>query len=338
MSILQHILIATWRVTQQMAPFMLFGFLMAGLVSVFLSPATVQRHLGKRNVLQTIKAALFGVPIPLCSCSVVPVSASLYRQGAGKGATLSFLASTPQTGVDSIAVTWSLLGPLFAFFRVLIAFISGITAGVGIDLWDKTRSVTPTGPVTCASTTEKKGGRLTRIFRYGFVTLPADIGRAMLIGLLLSGMLTALIPDGYFSDKLGPGFLSMLVMMAVGVPLYICSSASVPIAYGFIRAGISPGAALVFLVTGPATNAATLAMITRLLGRRAIIVYLTTITVVALLAGLLMDAVIGRYELPTVIAAHAHNGSTLLPSLAAVVLLLVLAPSLKRFFPSQRRT
>ena len=146
---MQHLvklLSETWLVTQQMAPYLLFGFLMAGLLSVCVSPATIERHLGKPGLWQTVKAALLGVPLPLCSCSVVPVSASLYRHGASKGATLSFLASTPQTGVDSIAVTWSLLGPVFVLFRVISAFVSGILAGCGVELHPRATPETPPEP------------------------------------------------------------------------------------------------------------------------------------------------------------------------------------------------
>ena len=326
-----EIIAETWTVTQQMAPYLLFGFLMAGILSVFVSPALVEEHLGRRGLRQTIKAALLGVPLPLCSCSVVPISASLYRHGAGKGATLSFLASTPQTGVDSIAVTWSLLGPVFVIFRVIAAFISGILAGCGVELMTphEDNSSSAQEEDCCCCEDKKSSGRITRIARYGFITLPTDIGRAMLFGMLLSGLISSIIPESFFADKLGSGFISMVVMMLIGIPIYTCSSGSVPIAFGLIRAGLSPGAALVFLVTGPATNAATIATITKMLGKRAAIIYLTCICATALGAGLVLNLIMSESVISSVSDACKHTPSQgIFPAIMAIVLIAILVPSL----------
>lgn len=324
-----------WTATNQMAPYLLLGFLLAGVLSVYVSPETVERHLGRRGWRQVVKAALIGVPLPLCSCSVVPVAASLHRHGAGKGATLSFLASTPQTGVDSIAVTWSLLGPVFAVFRIGVAFVSGVLSGLGAE-WlasDGGAAVPPAPRPAChGACCHGAAGRARwiRALQYGFVTLPADIGRALLLGLLVSGLLSALVPPNFFADRLGPGWVSMLIMMAVGIPIYVCSSGSVPVAYGLIHAGISPGAALVFLVTGPATNAATIATVVQLFGKRAAGVYLCCIAATALAAGWALDALPhGRAVQAAVAGCHDAAGPGGWSAAAAVLLLAVLAPALR---------
>jgi uncharacterized membrane protein YraQ (UPF0718 family) len=329
----------TWLVTCEMSPYLMLGFLVAGLLSVIISPSTVERHLGQPGLWQVIKASLLGVPLPLCSCSVVPVAASLYRHGATKGATLSFLASTPQTGIDSIAVTWSLLGPVVTLFRIVVAFISGILSGAGIQVGRKAaaddaerQSEKPTC-ACCAG--DQASPRILRALRYGFVTLPRDMGRAMFIGLVISGLLTALVPENYFADKLGPGVVSMLLMMVIGIPIYTCSSGSVPVALALVHAGVSPGAALVFLVTGPATNAATVATIAKVLGRRAIITYLACICLTALGAGLLLDSVMTAEALP-LHPSHAHEtGGVGLKAIWAILLLGVLAQG---FIPRRSAT
>ena len=332
MELLTRILSETWTVTQQMAPYLLFGFLMAGLLSVFVSEELVERHLGKRGMWQVCKAALFGVPLPLCSCSVIPVAASLRQHGASKGATVSFLASTPQTGVDSIMVTYSLLGPIFAVFRVVTAFVTGLLAGFLVEL------VTPAGKETpvereseeeaCCCEHGEKHGRLYRTLRHGFVVLPRDIGRAMLIGIVLSGVLSAFIPPNYFADKLGPGVLSIFVMMLVGIPLYVCSSGSVPIAFALMGLGVGPGAALAFLVAGPATNAATITTVWRFLGRRETVAYLAAIAICAMGAGLLLDRMMTTAG---VLETERHvHGMTAgrIELVSAIILLFVLLPSL----------
>jgi uncharacterized membrane protein YraQ (UPF0718 family) len=322
--------VESWSVVEEMAPYLLLGFLMAGVLSVIVSQEFVERHLGRRGLWQVIKAALLGVPLPLCSCGVIPVAVSLHRHGAGKGATLSFLASTPQTGLDSIMVTHALLGPVFVVFRIVTAFVSGIAAGVVVELRggraDGADGATPAPRCACCHGPQPHG-RVRRALAYGFLTLPREIGRAMLLGILISGLLSAVVPENFFADRLGTGLGAMLLLMLAGIPMYVCSAGSVPIALALIRMGISPGAALVFLVTGPATNAATIATVWKVLGRWSAGVYLATIAVSALAAGLVMDALVT----PTAVqaAAHVHAGhATPAKSIMAVILLVMLAPSL----------
>lgn len=325
MDAIVKVLVLAWDVTGRMAPYLLFGFLVAGLLSVWISPAWIERHLGGRGPRGVLLAALFGVPLPLCSCGVIPVAASLRRHGAGRGATAAFLLSTPQTGVDSLLVTWGMLGPVIAIFRPVAAFVSGTLCGLWVDrvCAGQPEPVFPAaGAESCASGGSARSWPV-RLLRHGFVVLPGDVYREVLIGLLVAGLLGALVPPSILGETAGSGWGAMLGMMALGIPLYVCSTASVPIALALIHAGISPGAALVFLITGPATNAATLAALVRLLGLRAAGVYLASLAVTALGAGFFLDGLLDHTGLRAVCDLDA-GGLTPGHHLAAVALLAVL--------------
>lgn len=326
---LKTIVIDFWATLSEMSPYLLFGFAVAGLLSVWINAERVERHLGGSGLKAVFKASLFGVPLPLCSCGVIPVSMSLHKHGASRGATISFLLSTPQTGVDSILVTYSLLGPIFAVFRPLAAFMTGLFGGCIVNAIenhnDQKESEEKTVCTDVCCSHEKKQNWLVRAFKHGFITLPSDIGRSMLVGLFIAALIAAMVPENYFADKLsgtGSNLLSMLVMMVLGIPVYVCATASVPIAVGLIHMGLSPGAAFVFLMTGPATNAATLATLASQVGKRTAIIFLLTVVVSSLAGGIILDAVfagnVGSLQ-------HCHE---MLPqwfkSLSAVVLLGVL--------------
>lgn len=326
LDVLKQIAIDFWSVFTEMSPYLLFGFFVAGLLSMLVSRKMVERHLGGGGVLPLFKAAIFGIPLPLCSCGVIPVSMSLHKQGAGKGATVSFLLSTPQTGVDSILVTYSLLGPVFAVFRPLVALVTGVLGGLLVNLFGQK----PADPAAVAAqagdcpTIPTWRKRFLEGMDYAFVTLPRDIGKPLLLGLVVAALISALTPDDFFADRLGRGLPAMLVMMAVGIPIYVCASASVPVAAALILKGLSPGAALVFLMTGPATNAAGLATIWKTLGRRTALLYLLTVAVCALGAGLLLDALVYNTEIKVI--THAHQMiPPLAQTLAAFALLALLA-------------
>jgi len=278
-----------------MAPYLLLGFAIAGLLAAFVSPETVERHLGSRGFKSVFKAALFGVPLPLCSCGVIPVAASLRKHGASRGATMAFLLSTPQTGVDSIMVTYALLGPIFAIFRPIAAFFTGLLGGGLTDKFDiGNDNGGKDSPPVCTDeccTTEKKRNWFIRTLYHGFVVLPRDLARPMLLGLLLAGVISAIVPDDFFAGALGTGVGGIFLMMLVGIPMYVCATASVPIAAALMLKGVSAGAALAFLIAGPATNAAAIATIWKVLGRRATFIYVGTVAVTAVVFGLLLDAI-----------------------------------------------
>ncbi len=344
---LRQLVVDFWATAAEMSPYLLFGFFVAGLLSLLVSRRMVERHLGGRGVWPLLKATLFGIPLPLCSCGVIPVSMSLRKHGASKGATVSFLLSTPQTGVDSILVTYSLLGPLFAVFRPLVALVTGMVGGVLVNLFgqsskdggQKTAHQGQGNPSAVTSDAQAKpaepanedanpvlswGQKLRDAMKYSFVTLPRDIGKPLLIGLAVAAAISAIVPDDFFAERLGRGLPAMLLMMAVGIPIYVCASASVPVAAALILKGLSPGAALVFLMTGPATNAAGLATIWNALGRRVAILYLLTVAGCALAAGLTLDLIVGRIDIAAM--SHAHEMiPPLVQNLSAILLLALLA-------------
>jgi hypothetical protein len=335
-----------WQVLGEMSPYLLLGFAIAGVLSVFLSARWVERHLGGRGWTQVVKAAGLGVPLPLCSCGVIPVSASLRKQGAGRGAVTSFLISTPQTGVDSILVTYSLLGPIYAIFRPLLALVSGVLGGVVAGLAggkDDIKQQPSTPPAAMAagdaccdaeddsareSTAEPRKSARSKTnwfdaIGYGFVTLPRDIGPTLLLGLVISAAITVLVPEDFFAGSLGTGLTGMLVMMALAIPVYVCATASVPIAAALVLRGASPGAALVFLMTGPATNAATVATIWKVMGHRTAIVYIASMVLCAFGGGLVLDWIV-----PGAQVRAAAMGGGMLPGwvrmASAIVLLGIL--------------
>ena len=312
LEMITHIIIETWMVTAQMAAWLLLGFFVAGLLSVFISPTWLERHLGGRGMAPVFKASLFGVPLPLCSCGVIPVAASLRQHGAGRSATTAFLLSTPQTGVDSILVTWTMLGPLFAIFRPVAALITGLLGGGLVQGLDPDPHRTAANGKSLAEAGEFSrpqglGPKMRAALDYGFVTLPGDIGRALLVGVLIAGILGGVVPADFLSGYLGSGALSIALMMIVGIPIYVCATASVPLAASFIFMGASPGAALAFLIAGPATNAATVTTVSRVLGRRTMIIYLATVAISAFGGGLLLDWLMPRaVEAIPLFSHHGH--------------------------------
>ncbi len=321
-SFISETIVEFWGVLTEMAPYLLFGFAVAGVLSVLISTRMVEKHLGGHGFWPVFKSSMLGVPLPLCSCGVIPVAASLRQHGASRGATVAFLLSTPQTGVDSIAVTFSLLGPVIAVFRPIAALVTGILGGLFVDLLAKKDGPDRFDSANMNSMTQndKQGSKLMNALRYGFVALPQDLGNALIVGLVIAGLISAAVPDDFFAGILGGGIVSMLVLMLVGIPVYVCATASVPIAAALIAKGISPGAALVFLITGPATNAAAITTIWRVLGKRTAFTYLGTIAVMALASGLLLDQIVGS-SVRTHVAHHTHS---MLPSWFGVASALLL--------------
>ena len=324
MEAVQAIIKGFWDVLSDMSPYLLFGFFVAGILSVLISPRMVERHLGGRGLWPVLKAAAFGVPLPLCSCGVIPVSASLRRHGASKGAATAFLLSTPQTGVDSIMVTYSLLGPVFAIFRPIAALVSGVIGGGLVAAGDDNGQGPADEPQQCDDVccAEDARGKAVKALQYGFGALPRDIGRSLLIGLVVASLISALIPPNYFASLLGGGVLAILILMALGIPVYVCATASIPVAYALIvNGGVSPGAAFAFLVTGPATNAATLAVVWRVLGKRTAVIYLATVAASAVAGGLILDQLVTAKNIQ---AGASHTMGWMLPGLVKTICAIAL--------------
>jgi hypothetical protein len=298
------ILAETWDLLLDASVYIVIGLLVGGMLKVFLSPGYVAAHLGPGRISSVVKAALLGIPLPLCSCGVLPAAASLKKQGASNGATTAFLISTPESGVDSIAISWVLLDPLMTVFRPVAAFITAMVAGIGENLLHPPRhsgggedvsspadDLRNTAAPTEVSRPPGIASRLQTGVRYALVDLWGDLAGSFFFGLLAAGLMAVLVPDDFFQAYLGGGLSSMLVMLVFGIPLYICATASTPIAAAFILKGVSPGAVLVFLLVGPATNIATITVLTRLLGKRSTALYLVSIAVVSVLCGLALDQV-----------------------------------------------
>jgi uncharacterized protein len=297
-----------FSIVLDMAPWLLFGFLMAGILHVFFPDGKINRLLGKSSTRSVIRAAMIGVPLPLCSCGVIPTGISIYKNGASKGASISFLISTPQTGVDSIAVTYSMLGLPFAIIRPVVAFITGIFGGIITNKFQPGDAVIPPMPENSMNVkSDKRKNVLKEIFRYAFVDFMADIAKWLVIGLLLAALIAVFVPDDFFSSYIHNDFLGMLIILAASVPLYICATSSVPIAAVLMMKGISPGAALVFLMAGPATNAATIAVIGKSMGKKTLFLYLGTIISGALLSGLFINTFLPREWFMNSML-HQHQG------------------------------
>ncbi|HPR17887.1 MAG TPA: SO_0444 family Cu/Zn efflux transporter [Candidatus Cloacimonadota bacterium] len=280
----------------EIAPYLFIGLFFAGLLHIIFRKDFVARHLGKADFAATVKAAILGVPLPLCSCGVIPTALYLRRQKASKGATLSFLISTPQTGVDSIVATYGMMGPVFAVFRPLAAFIMGVAGGALTNILtgkDADEIVEPENVCTdcTADKAEPKSVwlKLKNGFVYAFKDFLDDISLQLVVGVILAGIISFAIPENFFERFGGNGFAGMLIMIAFGIPLYVCATASIPIAGSLMLKGISPGAAFVFLVVGPATNAATIALIGNALGKKMVAIYLSVISVFAIGFGFLLN-------------------------------------------------
>ncbi|MDY6952722.1 MAG: SO_0444 family Cu/Zn efflux transporter [Thermodesulfobacteriota bacterium] len=329
--------------------YVLFGILVGGLLKVFLSPALVANHLGRGRLVSVIKAALLGIPIPLCSCGVLPAAASLKRQGANKGATMAFLMSTPESGIDSMAITYALLDPIMTVARPVSAFLAAVAAGVAENLFPaaaptKEEERDLTCPVDgccdgrdCSPQAHKRHHtaweKLRAGLRFSITELWDDLAGWFLLGILIGGLITVLVPSALMTHYLGRGLPSMLVMLLVGIPIYVCATASTPIAAALILKGASPGAALVFLLVGPATNVVSLTLLFSILGKRATAIYLLTLSCFAVFCGLTLDQVYAGLSLTAhAIAGQAADVIPLTFQWAAAIVLLSLSihPILRR--------
>lgn len=301
-NVLMNIGLESWHVLVDASPYVLLGFLVAGLLKAFVPDRFMARHLGEKSLWSVTKAGLIGIPLPLCSCGVLPAAMGLRRQGASKGAATAFMISTPETGVDSIAITYALMDPLMTVIRPLSAFFTAVFAGVMVNAFPDREEMTPleslahTGhsecgcPGDCSQAVEPAAWeRFMNGMRYAFGEMIADIGRWLLLGVVVAGIISALIPPDFIGEYAGKGILPLFIMLGVGLPLYVCATASTPIAASLLLKGLSPGAALVFLLAGPATNGATITVMLKVLGKRAAFLYLFAIAFSSLVLGYLVD-------------------------------------------------
>lgn len=309
-----------WLVFKEAAPFVLFGFFAAGLLKVLIPEKVIVRHLGGNGFRSVFKASLFGVPLPLCSCGVIPVAIGLRKQGASKGATASFLVSVPETGVDSVAITWALLDPLMTIIRPVSAFITALATGSLINLLPEKKEVSktdaadsccPENPDSSMPLAQKPLPlRLKDGVIYAFTDLLKDIGGWLLLGILIAGIISYFVPVDFVDRYLGGEYSSLIIMLIIGIPLYICASASTPIAAALVLKGLSPGAALVFLLAGPATNAATMTVLAKHLGKATTVVYVASIAVCSLAFGWLVNRIYAWLSIDVLDwASHTEHGN-----------------------------
>jgi len=334
--IIQGISVESVELFKQMSPYLIFGFFFAGILHVVFSLDTIAKHLGKSSVTSVIKAVIFGIPLPLCSCGVIPSAILLRKKGASRGAVLSFLVATPITGIDSILATYSLLGLVFAICRVVASSVTAFVTGIISNLvfgeeCEKCGESLGSGEDDHSCDEEVDKGEITRpersikeLFKYAFIELYGDVWKWLVAGIIIGGAIAYLIPDTYIQKYLGSGWQAMLVMLVVGIPMYICSTGSIPIAAALMLKGMSPGAALVFLLAGPATNAVTITIVSRELGKKAAAVYVISIAVMSVLMGISLDG-IWQYLHATLPSAVAMK--PMLPEwveVASAVILVVL--------------
>lgn len=332
------------ELSNEMAPYLLLGFIIAGLLHVYVKKETITQYLGGKNLKSVLYASLLGIPLPLCSCGVIPTGISFHSNGASKGASVSFLISTPQTGVDSILVTYSLLGLPLAILRPIIALVSGIAGGV-LTNWLEYKSaksqpeIVP-NPAQAASPfaggftlnvealetskqetcndencgchdVDESKNKISQFFKYAFIDFMQDIALWLIIGLGIAAAISVILPKDFFELYIGNNFLSMLIVLAASIPLYVCATGSVPIAAMLLMKGLSPGAAIAFLMAGPATNAATMTVIGKSLGKRTLFAYLASIIGGAIFFGTLIDLIFPETFLLPDLMEHAHEHEVL---------------------------
>jgi len=278
----------------------------AGLLKAFVSDSFMAKHLGGNSVKSVMKAAVIGVPLPLCSCGVLPAALGLRKQGASKGATTAFMISTPETGVDSMAVTYALIDPIMTVIRPVAASLTAVFAGILVNAFPgKEETALPLSGITELSGHDHAGcgcdggcavkadatlwAKFMSGMRYAFGEMISDIGRWLLVGVVIAGIISAAMPADALNEYVGTGFLSYLVMLVVALPLYVCATASTPIAASLLLKGLSPGAALVFLLAGPATNGATITVMLKTLGKRAAGLYVLSIIICSLALAWVVD-------------------------------------------------
>jgi len=351
---------ALFDLSNAMAPYILFGLLFAGVLHETVPESLVTKHLGKESVSSVIKSTIFGIPLPVCSCGVIPLATSIKKSGASKGATLSFLISTPITGVDSILATYGMFGWIFTLYRVITSMIIAIIAGVLTNIFDKEEveekpktsfsavntnvvkqstsfgtstffaspleiSTTALEEESCCSSSsceseEKQSFSMMKAVRYAFITLLGDIAKPLFWGLLIGALITVAIPQNLSDILVEYSWLSYIIVIAIAVPMYVCATASLPIAAGLMLSGVSAGAAFVFLSAGPATNTVTIGVVKKMLGTKSLYIYLGSIVVGSVLFGLGLDYIFNISDINPRSLVHMDEEAGVIAIASSVVL------------------
>jgi len=345
-----HFFEALWQLSIAMAPYILFGLIFAGILHELVPDSIVTKHLGKDNVSSVLKSTVFGIPLPVCSCGVIPLATSIKKSGASKGATLSFLISTPITGVDSIMATYGIFGWIFTLYRAITSMIIAMVAGILTNIFDKDEiaemntqptfsAVAPrtvntfsmnipkqeescgTGTGSCCSTdNSSKKFSFIAAMTYAFSTLLADISKPLFWGLIIGALITVAIPENLSEILHEYSWLSYIIVIAIAIPMYVCATASLPIAAGLMLSGVSAGAAFVFLSAGPATNTVTIGVVKKMLGTKSLAIYLGSITVGSILFGLGLDYIFNISDIDPTSLIHMHEEASIIDTISSVIL------------------
>ncbi len=328
-----EVFLSFWGYFVQTAPYLLLGLGAAGLVHGFVNVTFIKSHLGGKGLVPVLKASFFGIPLPLCSCSVIPTAVELRKSGAGNASTSSFLISTPESGVDSIAVTYAMMDLPMTILRPLAAFLTSLVAGVfqnSFNFYEVPQSLA--SEKTCckkAMAGSKEGkvreNRLIKALKYGYLDLADDLAVWLSIGLVLGGLLGFFLPHNFF-DGLN-GWAGRLLILGVGIPVYICASASTPIAAALVIKGMSPGTALILLLVGPATNVSNIAVLQKYIGKKGVGINVAVIGIVSLALSYLVDFLYMKFSWPLDFQInHTHDEliSPLGHALAAFLVLLLI--------------
>ena len=315
----------------EMSPYILLGFFIAGIMHAFIPQRTFARHLSGTGFKAVVKSTLIGIPLPLCSCGVLPTAIGMRRSGASRAASTAFLVATPQTGVDSIAATWSLLGPAFAVIRPIAALVTAVLGGLAVGKAEHDgEKKAQTAQADCCEIEEKRNfsRKCTDALRYGYIDLVGSIGGWLVAGLIIAALITVYVPADFFSALGSRPIFSMIAVLIIAIPMYVCATGSIPIAMSLMLKGLSPGTALVLLMAGPAANFASFTLISREMGRKAAAIYLAAIVIGAISFGLIIDYLLpaGWFVLPGMQAmtSHAHH-LELFPTACSAILVVLLA-------------
>ena len=325
-----------FELINSMSPYLLLGFTLAGLMHAFVPRMVYSRYLSSNSFCSVLNAAILGIPLPLCSCGVIPTAMSLRKEGASKGATISFLIATPQTGVDSIIATYSLMGLPFALLRPFAALVTALFGGAlanRVGKNDNTEKADASEQCCCANeekTTFSK--KIRTAANYAYVEMMQDIGRWLVLGLVVAGLITVFVPDSFFSLFADKPFASMLMVLLFAIPMYLCATGSIPIAVALMLKGLSPGTALVLLMAGPAVNVASLLVIGKVMGRKSLFTYLFSIVSCAILFGLGIDYLLPREwftaSLEKIHSCHSCGEISYFNTVCTVILALLLVNAL----------
>ncbi len=328
------------QLINSMSPYLLLGFLIAGIMHAFIPGSFYSRYLSRKTFRSVLHAALLGIPLPLCSCGVIPTAMSLRREGASKGAVVSFLIATPQTGIDSIIATYSIMGLPFALVRPIAALVTAVMGGALVNSADRdTSDDTQQAPTRTPQDKKTLTHLIKEALQYGFVEMMADIGKWLVLGLIIAGLITVFVPESMFAAFKDNTLMSMLLVLCISIPMYLCATGSIPIAVALMLKGLTPGAALVLLMAGPASNAASILVINKVLGRKTLCLYLLSIICGAIAFGYGIDYLMPHeWFAPTIIQTAGGCTHSTPIQWACTILLTILLLNILRMKLMHRNT